>query len=89
MPPRPGSGVQLPPSTDGNAYWDYNVVGVAHYGMLWDFVEDLRSLPGGSTVVDAPTSGFMSGADYFYHTWQLAEFYCLGLQAPGHTTCTP
>jgi hypothetical protein len=86
MPPRPGSSVNLPPSTDGN--WDYNKVGVAHYGMLWDFVQDVRSLTGGSTIVDG-ANGFMSGADYFYHTWQLAETYCLGLQAPGHTTCTP
>jgi hypothetical protein len=68
-----GSSVQyssaFPPSTDGNKTWNYNVDGVAHYGMLWDFLQDVRSLPGGDMV----DNQFMNGADYFFHTWQIAE----------------
>jgi hypothetical protein len=60
----------FPKSSDGNAVWDYNRDGVAHYGMLWDFLQDVRTLPGGADMVD---NHFMYGADYFYHTWQIAE----------------
>jgi hypothetical protein len=59
----------FPKSTDGTKTWDYNRDGVAHYGMLWDFLEDVKSLPGG----DAAVSNFMTGADYFYRTWKIAE----------------
>lgn len=69
-----GSSVQygsaFPPSTDETKTWNYNVDGVAHYGMLWDFLQDARTLPGGTDMVD---NHFMSGADYFFHTWQIAE----------------
>jgi microsomal dipeptidase-like Zn-dependent dipeptidase len=60
----------FPPSRDGQRTWDYNRDGVAHYGMLWDFLEDVRTLPGGATVID---NNFMYGADYFFRTWQIAE----------------
>lgn len=60
----------FPASSDGSRTWNYNQEGVVHYGMLWDFIQDLRSLPGGSAVVD---NSLMAGADYFFHTWQLAE----------------
>lgn len=56
-------------STDGTKTWDYNRDGVAHYGMLPDFLQDVKSLPGGAPVV----AGFMTGADYFYRTWKTAE----------------
>ena len=78
MPPRqsspPGvpSGVTydstFPASTDGFKTWDLNSDGVAHYGMLWDFVRDVRLLS--ADVID---NQFMYGADYFYQTWKLAE----------------
>lgn len=74
VPVVPGSNVQysstFPPSTDGTKTWNYNTDGVAHYGMLWDFLQDVRSLPGGAAAVD---NNFMFGADYFFHTWQIAE----------------
>jgi hypothetical protein len=76
MPPRTGSAVQygtvafpLPMSKEGNQSWDYNKVGVAHYGMLPDYLQDVQSLPGGSAVV----SNMLRGAQYFYETWRLAE----------------
>jgi microsomal dipeptidase-like Zn-dependent dipeptidase len=59
----------FPASADGNKTWNYNVVGVAHYGMLPDFLQDVKSLPEGATMVE----GFMTGADYFYRTWKIAE----------------
>ncbi len=83
MPHRPGSTVQygsgtmsgcsavplLPISTEGNASWNYNGVGVAHYGMLPDFLQDVASMSGGCTVV----KNMNAGAYYFYETWRIAE----------------
>lgn len=70
----PASGVQytasFPASQDGGRTWDLKTDGVAHYGMLWDFLEDVKLLPGGATTVD---SSFMNGAEYFYQTWRIAE----------------
>ena len=60
----------FPPSHDGNRTWNIITDGVAHYGMLWDFVEDVRLLPGGAAVVD---NNLMNGADYFFKMWQIAE----------------
>jgi microsomal dipeptidase-like Zn-dependent dipeptidase len=59
----------LPKSTEGNQSWDYNVVGVAHYGMLPDFLQDVASLPGGCATV----TNMQNGAQYFYETWRIAE----------------
>jgi microsomal dipeptidase-like Zn-dependent dipeptidase len=71
--PESASSVQysgaFPRSRDGTKTWDYNVDGVAHYGMLPDFLQDVKSLPGGATMV----ASFMTGADYFYRTWKTAE----------------
>jgi microsomal dipeptidase-like Zn-dependent dipeptidase len=59
--------------------WDYNVVGFAHYGLLPDYLRDARNLP---TVVAGDIAGtgaalvdgsVLNGADYFFHTWQIAE----------------
>ena len=52
------------------AGWDYNVDGVAHYGMLPDFLQAVRSLPGGANMID---NNLMYGADYFYETWRISE----------------
>lgn len=68
----------LPMSSYGRKTWDYNAVGFAHYGLLPDFVQDARNLPppcngcqpSGTALVDY---NLMNGADYFYHTWQIAE----------------
>ena len=50
--------------------WDYNVDGVAHYGMLPDFLQAIRSLPDGANMID---NNLMYGADYFYETWRISE----------------
>ena len=64
----------LPMSQQGNTRWDYNLNGVAHYGMFADFVRDVRSAPaappGGMDLVD---NHLMRSADNFYRMWQKAE----------------
>jgi hypothetical protein len=58
-------------STLGNKSWDYNTAGVAHYGMLADFLQDVQRNYGtnGGAVYD----NVMSGADYFLQTWKICE----------------
>src|ERR1700733_10999846 len=76
MPPRPGSNVQygtaafpLQMSANGNQTWNYDTVGVAHCGMLPDFLADVASMNGGSNVI----SNMYNGAQYLYETWRIAE----------------
>jgi len=75
MPPPPAHRFNYAPdfpksSTDGFS-WDYNDAGVAHYGMIADFLHGLPTLDGGATVV----SNLQTGAQYFYETWRLVEAY--------------
>ncbi|MBS1683504.1 MAG: membrane dipeptidase [Bacteroidetes bacterium] len=53
----------------GNRTWDINTVGMAHYGLLADYV---RSWPfaGMST---REMKGFMSSAEYFVQMWEKCE----------------
>ena len=69
-PPTVQYSAAFPPSVDGNKAWNYVTDGVAHYGMLPDFLMDVASLPDGG---QATVQNIMSGADYFFHTWQIAE----------------
>jgi len=55
-------------SSLGTRVWDYHVDGVAHYGMLADFLQDVRRGPY-HTVYDFVNHS----ADYFYRTWQRCE----------------
>ena len=78
MPPRPGSAVpyddNFPRSAAGTRWFNYNdnntYGGVAHYGMLNDFVRDARTMPGGAELID---NNLMSGANYFLETWKRCE----------------
>ena len=74
MPPRPGSAVQysdaFPRSSLSTKWWNYNTDGVAHYGMLPDFLRDAGTAPGGGEAV---SSSVMFGADYFLQTWKKCE----------------
>jgi hypothetical protein len=65
LPPL-GPSLKAPP----NVAWDYNRDGVAHYGMLADFVRDVRGSPHGHDLVD---NHLMRSADYFWHMWQKVE----------------
>ena len=74
MPKRVGSAVHyddsFPRSSLGTKQWDYNTDGVAHFGMLPDFLKDARTTQGGVDVVD---NNVMFGADYFLQTWKKCE----------------
>jgi microsomal dipeptidase-like Zn-dependent dipeptidase len=69
----------FPKSALGTASWDYNVAGVAHYGMLADFMRALSTLTGGQTAV----ADMMSGAQYFYDSWSRAEQYAAKARGDG------
>ena len=73
---RPGSSVRysssFPMSGLGTKTWNYNTDGVAHYGMLWDFLEDVKTstAPKGNDLVE---NNLMNGAEYFFQTWKKCE----------------
>ncbi|HEY9353924.1 MAG TPA: Coagulation factor 5/8 type domain-containing protein, partial [Nocardioides sp.] len=48
----------------GQRIWDYNTDGVAHYGMIPDYLEDLR-LTGGQDVID----DIIRGSESYLRTW--------------------
>jgi microsomal dipeptidase-like Zn-dependent dipeptidase len=56
--------------TTGQKTWNYNNDGVAHYGMLPDFLQDVKTVPGGFELVH---NNMMYGAESLYQTWSLAE----------------
>jgi len=68
----------LPPltkSTTGNRTWDYNVDGVAHYGMYVDFLRDVRTWGGNTTLTghQIVDDQVMYAAENFYRMWLKAE----------------
>jgi len=80
-PPRPGSAVQYPFQTfdggstvdkqrTGQRVYDVNVDGFAHYGMLPDWLQDLRLVagPDGDAIVD----DMSRGAEVYLQTWSRA-----------------
>jgi len=60
----------FPRSAAGTRWFNYNSDGVAHYGMLNDFVRDARTMPGGAELID---NNLMAGAEYFLETWKRCE----------------
>jgi hypothetical protein len=77
-PPRPGSAVQYPFTTfdggstvdrqrTGQRVFDVNTDGLAHYGLLPDWLEDLRIVagPDGQAIVD----DMSRGAEVYLRTW--------------------
>lgn len=52
----------------GNRLFDINTEGVAHYGMLPDYIEDIRKVGG-----DAAVEELMRGADSYLKVWGRAE----------------
>jgi hypothetical protein len=58
------------PNSLGFKQWKYPTDGVAHYGMLPDFLTEVRTIPGGPDLVD---NAMMYGAEYLYQTWKFAE----------------
>lgn len=71
-------------STTGSKSWDYNTEGVAHYGMMADFVVDLRTaasneytgaegIPLGVSGAELVDNHLNRSANYFWQMWVLAE----------------
>ncbi len=88
--PRPGGGNQVqygstfPMSRSVTKSWNYNTEGVAHYGMLWDFLVHVRTLPAngyraasgaplGVTGSDLVDNHLFRSANYFWQMWQRIE----------------
>lgn len=85
--PRVVYDASFPPSgvSGSNKTWDYNRDGVAHYGMLPDFIRDVRTSPRASSSYNAagqPSNvtgaelvdlHLNRSADYFWHMWEKAE----------------
>ncbi|MDB4911158.1 MAG: hypothetical protein JWO39_1981 [Gemmatimonadetes bacterium] len=89
--PRVVYGDSIPKSSSGTKSWDYNTEGVAHYGMMWDFVRDLRNAPsngyrdgnGAETGVAGPElvdKHLFRSANYFWGMWQRVEAKKAGVQ---------
>ncbi len=74
-----------PSSVTGSAKtWNYNSEGVAHYGMLSDFLHDVHTMPAnnhingqgvptGITGADLVDQHLFRSADYFWHMWERCE----------------
>jgi microsomal dipeptidase-like Zn-dependent dipeptidase len=87
--PMPGGGDRVKygafaKSTSGSKSWDYNTEGVAHYGMMADFVVDLRTaasneytgaegIPLGVNGAELVDNHLNRSANYFWQMWVLAE----------------
>jgi len=71
----------FPQSSTGTKTWDYNTEGVAHYGMLPDFILHVRSVSGDSN--DRVNNHLFRSADYFWHTWEQLEARRTNLLAGG------
>ncbi|MGW7417393.1 galactose-binding domain-containing protein [Streptomyces sp. NPDC054863] len=54
--------------TTGERTWDFNTSGAAHYGMVPDWIEDIRTV-GGQEVVD----DLFTGAESYLRTWGNSE----------------
>lgn len=72
--PCPGTGAMryddnFPRSVTGGKEWDYNIDGVAHYGMLPDFLRDVGTVPGGAVV----SAHLFRAAESFARMWERCE----------------
>ncbi len=75
----------LPPSRLGNKQWDYISDGVAHYGLLPEFIRDVSATPRAAIAVNAAGQPYnvtgaelvdqhlLLGAEYFYRMWERCE----------------
>ncbi|RPF19965.1 Coagulation factor 5/8 type domain-containing protein [Myceligenerans xiligouense] len=61
-------GSTLERQVTGERTWDVNTDGVAHYGLVPDYLEDLR-VTGGEVLTD----DVLRGAEYYLRTWESAE----------------
>ena len=59
----------FPPASSGNKSWDYNEEGVAHFGLIPDFLKHVEGLPGGRSAI----AKLYSGAEAFAQTWERVD----------------
>jgi hypothetical protein len=88
--PMPGGGnrvvytASFPKSSSGSKSWDYNTDGVVHYGMLSDFVMDVRTasstgytgaqgVPLGVAGAELVDNHLNRSANYFWQMWARIE----------------
>jgi hypothetical protein len=71
-------GPSLTRSVMGTKTWDYNRDGVAHYGLLPDFIESLRSAGMHENVETA----FFRSAEYFARMWEKVDQRAARIEAP-------
>lgn len=69
--------------TTGQRTWDLNEDGAAHYGLVPDWVEDIRGTGGGDVVDD-----LLPGAEPYLRTWGASERHDLGANLAAGTTAT-
>jgi microsomal dipeptidase-like Zn-dependent dipeptidase len=50
----------------GNKTWDFNLEGMAHYGLLWDYIESCKK----TGMSQAEQNAFFSGAERFVQMWE-------------------
>jgi TPR repeat protein len=75
-----GAAMPMSCAPAGTPCWDYNTAGVAHYGMLRDFLEDARTAPWGASLVN---ERLFAGAEYFQQTWARAERQAASVSSEG------
>jgi microsomal dipeptidase-like Zn-dependent dipeptidase len=73
--PRPRAGATLygptfPMSSTGDKKWDYSKDGVAHYGMMTDFLRDMYSMGLGGAYLKV---SIRKNAEFFAQMWEKAE----------------
>ncbi|OJF16038.1 hypothetical protein BG844_01315 [Couchioplanes caeruleus subsp. caeruleus] len=77
-----GSAV-LDRATTGERTWDLNTDGAAHYGLVPDWVEQIRLL-GGQEVVD----DLLLGAESYLRTWSGSERHAPGVNLAGNAAAS-
>ncbi|BFO17803.1 hypothetical protein SHKM778_41910 [Streptomyces sp. KM77-8] len=76
-------GSVLDRQTAGERTWDLNTDGAAHYGLVPDWIEDIRRV-GGQHVVD----DLFKGAESYLDTWGASEQHRAGVNLAAGATAT-
>ncbi|MGC0373076.1 discoidin domain-containing protein [Streptomyces sp. SAI-229] len=76
-------GSVLDRQTTGERTWDLNTDGAAHYGLVPDWIEDIRRV-GGQHVVD----DLFEGAESYLDTWGASERHRAGVNLADGATAT-
>lgn len=88
--PRPDLAAQVtystsfPPSSLGTRIFDFNRVGLAHYGMLPDYIRSWQSSASSATrMTEHEMQAFMSSAEQFARMWERSELRAVGAPRQG------